>query len=140
MDITVIVFFHIFIINSLFIIIDYFVLKKISKTEVSFLFIMIAGLTSLFLGVYLTNLLIEHYFHDQWFGFSNGVVERPIFLTGVLILTICNTIIELPFYILATKNKKIGLSLKSALISNFGTNLPLGLFHLLGNTFYSQPE
>lgn len=119
MDITIIVFFHILIINSFFIVIDYFVLKKISKTEVSLLLIIMAGLTSLFLGVYLTNHLIEHYFHDQWFGFSNGVVKRSLFLTGALILTICNVIIELPFYILATKHHRIGLSLKSALRISF---------------------
>jgi hypothetical protein len=140
MQITIIAFFHILFINSLFIAIDYYVLKNISKTAVSFLPIAIGGLTSLFLGVYLTNHIIEYYFHDQWFGFSNGVVKKSLFIMGALILIICTIIIELPFYILATKNKRIVSSLKSSVISNLATNVPIGLFYLIGNMFYSHPD
>ena len=140
MDITILCFFHILFINSLFIIIDYFILKNISKTTVNFLLIAIAGLTSLFLGVYLTNHVIEYYFHDQWFGFSNGIVKKSLFVTGAGIFTLCNIIIELPFYFFATKNKNIGSSLTSTVISNLTTNIPVGLLYLLGNMFYSHPE
>ncbi len=140
MEITILAFFHILLVNSIFIVIDYFVLKHFANTNVSFLIVAIAGLTSLFLGVYVTTYLIEYYFHDQWFGFRNGVVKKSLFLTGLLILTICNIIIELPFYILATKNKKFGPALKSAIISNFATNIPVGLLYFAGDVFYSHPD
>jgi hypothetical protein len=140
MDITIIAFFHILFINSLFIAIDYYVLKNISKTAVSFLPIAIGGLISLFLGVYLTNHIIGYYFHDQWFGFSNGVVKKSLFISGASILLILTIIIELPFYILATKNKKLVSSLKSSVISNLATNMPVGLLYLIGNMFYSHPD
>jgi hypothetical protein len=140
MDLTILAFFHILFINSLFIAIDYFILKTISKTSVSFLLIVMAGLISLFLGVYLTNHIVEYYFHDQWFGFSNGIVKKCVFVTGALILTVCTIIIELPFYILATKTKKFGPSLKSAVLSNLVTNIPIGLLYLVSKMFYSHPE
>jgi len=140
MDIAIIAFFHILFINSLFIVIDYFVLKYFGKTKVSFPLIAFAGLASLFLGVYLTNHIVAYYFHDQWFGFSNGIVKKSIFLIGALFLTICNIVIELPFYILASKNRKFGASFKSAIISNFATNIPVGLIYLEAEIFYSHPE
>ena len=138
MDITILVFFHILFVNAIFIIIDYFILERISKTAVSFLLIVIAGLASLFLGVYLTNHIIEYCFHDQWFGFNSGVVKKYLFVIGVLILSVFNIIIELPFYILAAKHKNLGPSLKSAVISNLVTNIPIGLLYLLSGAFYSE--
>jgi len=139
MDITILVFFHILFVNAIFIIIDYFILEKISKTTVSFLPIVIAGLASLFLGVYLTNHVIEFFFHDQWFGFNNGVVKKYLFVIGVLIFSACSIIIKLPFYILAAKHKNFGSGLKSTVISNLVTNIPIGLLYLLSNAFYSHP-
>jgi hypothetical protein len=140
MDLTIIVFLHILFINSLFIAIDYSVLKYFVKTNVSFPLIAVAGLTSLFVGVYLTNHIVEYYFIDQWFGFSIGIVKKHTFLIGALILTFCNIVIELPFYILASKNRKVGASLKSAVISNFATNIPVGLFYLVTEIYYSHTE
>ena len=140
MDITILIFFHILFVNAIFIIIDYFMLEKISKTDVSFSFIVMAGLTSLFISVYLTNNIIEFCFGDQWFGFSNGVVKKYLFVIGVFIFCVCNIIIELPFYILATKHKSFGQSLKSSVISNLVTNIPIGLLYLLSDPFYSNPE
>jgi hypothetical protein len=140
MDITIIIFIHILLLNTLFIFLDHFVVTYFLKAKVSFVIIVAAGLTSLFLGVYLTNLTIQYYFNAQWFGFRNGVVKKSIFLTGALILTLYNILIELPFYIFSSKNKKIGLSLKSAIISNLLTNIPVGLLYLLSDSFYSHPE
>lgn len=139
MDITILVFFHILLVNSIFIIVDYCMLEKISKTEVSFSLIVMAGLTSLFAGVYLTNNIIEFCFGDQWFGFSNGVVKEYLFVTGALIFSACNIIIELPFYILATKHKNFGQSLRSSVISNLATNIPIAFLYLVSNTYYSHP-
>lgn len=140
MEITIIAFFHIFFINTFFIVIDYFFLKKFTKTQVYLLLVVAAGLTSLLLGVYLTNQIIQYYFHDQWFGFTKGVVKRSLFVTGVLVLTLCNIVIELPFYVLATKNKNFGASLKSAVVSNLATNIPIGLLYLAADAFYSVPD
>ncbi len=140
MEITILAFFHIIFINTVFIVVDYLALTKISKTNVSFLLIAASGLTSLFLSVYFTNHIIQYYFHDQWFGFTNGVVKKSLFITGAFIFTVSNIIIELPFYILATKNKKVGQCIKSSVISNFATNIPVGLLYLTGDMFYSHPE
>lgn len=138
MDITILIFFHILFVNAIFIIIDYFMLEKISKTDVSFSLIVMAGVTSLFAGIYLTNNIMEYYFHDQWFGFGDGVVKKYLFVIGVFIFSACNIIIELPFYILATKHKNFGQSLKSSVISNLTTNIPIGLLYLLSGVFYSE--
>lgn len=140
MEITILAFFHIIFINTVFIVVDYLALTKISKTNVSFLLIAASGLTSLFLSVYFTNHIIQYYFHDQWFGFTNGVVKKSLFITGAFIFTVSNIIIELPFYILATKNKKVGQCIKSSVISNFATNISVGLLYLTGDMFYSHPE
>lgn len=139
MDITIIAFFHILFINSLFIAIDYFILKRISKSKVFILVVILGGITSLFLGVYLTNRVIEFYYHDQWFGFeTRGIVKKQYFIMGALILTVCNILIEIPFYFLATK--KLRQSIKSSLISNLTTNVPGGLFYLWGDLYYSHSD
>lgn len=138
MDITIIAFFHILIINSLFIAVDNFILKRISKTKVFLLLVIIGGLTSLFLGVYLTNQVVEFIYHDQWFGFANGFVKKQLFIMGAIILTVCNILIEIPFYFLATK--KLRQSIKSSLLSNLVTNVPVGLFYLWGELYYSHND
>lgn len=140
MDITIITFIHIFFINTAFIVVDYFILMKLSKTDVSFFPILLGGIISLFLGVFITTQTIDHFYHNQWFGFSNGIVKKSLFLIGAVILILCNVLIELPFYIFATKNKNLLVSLKSAVISNFITNIPVGLLYLAGNMYYAHTE
>jgi len=140
MNVTILAFFHILFITLVFIKIDLSILKNISKTTVSLLLIILAEYTSLFPGVYLTNHLIDYYFHDQWFGFKTGVVRKSLFATGVLIFTICSIIIELPFYILATRNNKFWPALKGSVISNLVTNIPVGLIYLVSDMFYSHED
>jgi len=137
MEVTFLVLFHIIVINTLFIVVDYLILKWISKTEVSFLLIVLGGITSLFLCIYLTNHLVEYFFHDQWFGFKMGYVKPKLFLTGVVIFTVCTIIIELPFYILATKNKNLWAGIKSVVFSNLITNIPIGLLYFFSDGYFS---
>ena len=137
MEVTFLALFHIVIINTLFIALDYSVLKSISKTQVSILLIALGGFSSLFLGVYFTNHIIEYYFQDQWIGFKKGFVKPHLFLTGAVIFIVCNIIIELPFYILAPKNKNLEVSIKSVVISNLVTNIPVGLLYFFSEMYYS---
>ncbi len=140
MNVTILAFFHILFITLVFIKIDLSILKNISRTTVSLLLVILAEYTSLFIGVYLTNQTIDYYFHDQWFGFKTGVVKKSLFAIGVLIFTICSIFIELPFYLLATRNNKFWPALKSSVISNLVTNIPVGLIYLVSDMFYSYED
>jgi hypothetical protein len=138
MDITLLAFFHILVLNSLFIVVDYNILKGVSGTKIYMPSVIAAGLISLFLGVYLTNHFIGYFFDEQWFGFSNGIVKRYLFCIGALTLTVCNIVIELPFYIMATADKKIIPALKTAVAGNLITNVPTWLIYLVGKMYYSH--
>ncbi|WP_276501629.1 hypothetical protein [Terrimonas pollutisoli] len=140
MNVTILAFFHILFVTLVFVSIDHFILKNISKATISLLPIILAEYTSLFLGAYLTTHSIDYYFHDQWFGFKTGVVKKSLFALGVIFFTICSIIIELPFYILATRNNKFLPGLKSSIISNLITNIPIGLMYLASNAFYSYED
>ena len=138
MDITLLCFFHIIVINTLFILVDYLVLSRITKSNVAFVFVAVAGLTSLFLSVYLTNRIINYHFNEQWFGFQNGIVRKQIFIIGAAIFTLLTIMIEFAFYSILTR--QIKRSLKSSLIANLATNVPIGLFYLMGDMYYSHND
>ena len=137
MEVTILALFHIVVVNTLFIALDYGILRSISKTDVSLSLIALGGITSLFLGVYLTNNLVDYYFQDQWIGFKKGFVKQLLFVTGALIFTVCNVIIELPFCILAPQKKNLAASIKSVLISNLVTNIPIGFLYYFSGMYYS---
>lgn len=135
MDITILCFFHIIFINSLSIIVDYWVLKAITKSHISILLVAVAGCTSLFLSVILTNWIVDYCFDEQWFGFDNGVVKKQLFITGAAIFILITIIIECCCYCLATKNIKA--SVKSTMIANLVTNIPVAAFYYLGDLYYA---
>ena len=137
MEVTILALFHLVIVNTLFIALDYGILKNISKSDVSLLLIALGGIMSLFLGVYLTNHIIDYYFQDQWIGFKKGFVKQKLFVTGALIFVVCNIVIELPFCILAPQKKNLTASIKSVVISNFVTNIPVGLLYYFSEMYYS---
>jgi hypothetical protein len=137
MEVTILALFHLVIVNTLFIALDYGILKRITKTEVSLLIIVLGGFTSLFLGVYLTNHIIDYYFQDQWIGFKKGYVKQSLFISGAAIFIVCSALIELPFCILAPQKKNLVASFKGVVISNLVTNIPVGLLYYFSGMYYS---
>ena len=134
--------FHIVIINSFVIVIETFLLKKLSRNKIFVGYVILANLSSLFLAFALTNTAISSYFNNQWFGLEGkGKIEKKIFLSGVAVFIALTILIEWTFFHLAQKNNKSWLqSLKYSAIINLLTNIPIALFYLANDLYYEVDE
>ena len=135
--------FHIVVINTVVIVIETILLKKLSGSKIFVGYMILANLASLFLAYILTNTAISSYFNNQWFGLrEKGKIEKRVFLSGVAVFIMLTILIEWVFFHLAQKNKKKSWlrSLKYSAIINLITNIPIAIYYLMNNLYYEVDE
>jgi hypothetical protein len=134
--------FHLFIINSIVMGVEYALLRALSKLRVRVGFIILANIASIFLAYMVTDSAIASLLHTQWFGLAGkGVIEKKYFISGVSIFIGMTILIEWIFFHFAQVGKRnLFRSLKYAAIINLLTNIPIAIFYLLSNSYYETGE
>ena len=134
--------FHVLIINIFVIAIETYLLKRLSQDKVFFGYVLVANLASIFLAYILTNNTVSAYFHTPWFGLEQkGEIKKRLFITGVVFFILFTILIEWPFFHLAQKHNRSWLqTLKYSAIINLITNVPIALFYLVNDLYYSTDD
>lgn len=131
--------FHIFILTIPIILIEIFVLNKISQTKPKNYWIVIGNIISLLVGIFVSISLTEklggNFFHGTLYSDNNFLIFPASLIIGVLV----NILIELPFFYLAlSKNKNFFLVLKLTILTNLTTNIPIVIYYLIAKATHFE--
>lgn len=134
--------FHLLIINSVVIVVETKLLRRLSKSDVNVWFMILANLSSIFLAYILADKTISTYLHTEWFGLSRkGIIAKRYFLAGVASFILFTILIEWLFYFLAQKkDRRLLTSLKYSAVINLVTNIPIAIFYLMTDNYYDMGD
>jgi|KBSSwiS6_1023812.scaffolds.fasta_scaffold06730_2 MFS family permease len=131
-------FIHLTIINLIVIIVEWALLKRISKvSQVRAFYIALANIVSALLSLIAASVITDNIGGNFWDGYINESRSKRAFIIGLLLFILFTILIEAPFYYLAIRKRKgFFFSLKLSAIINMITNIPIAVYYYVEKVNY----
>jgi len=130
--------FHLTLINIFVIIIEWILLRKISKvSEFRGIFIVLANILSAFFGLIVASIITDNIGGNFWDGYIHETKSRFAFIIGLILFIFFTILFESPFYYWAMrKQKNLLTSIKMSIWINLVTNIPIAIYYYIEKINY----